>query len=94
MRAIASHNLNRLLDKPGGSRKADFIIRKYLFGFFGLRRGIYSRNSQEPAKGVALAMPLAGDDDLRRITAFFKPSVTLGLEMPISSPLGITDAVT
>ena len=31
MRAIASHNLNRLLDEPGGSRKADFIIRKYLF---------------------------------------------------------------
>jgi len=24
---------NRLLDKPGGSRKTDFIIRKYLFGF-------------------------------------------------------------
>ena len=33
----ASHNLNRLLDKPGGSRKADFIIRKYLFGFCWLR---------------------------------------------------------
>jgi hypothetical protein len=24
------------LDKPGGSRKADFIIRKYLFGIIGV----------------------------------------------------------
>jgi hypothetical protein len=53
------------LDKPGGSRKADFIIRKYLFGFFGLRRGVYNRNSQEQAERVALVTALAGGGDLR-----------------------------
>jgi hypothetical protein len=82
------------LDKPGGSRKADFIIRKYLFGFYRLRRGIYSRNSQEQAERVVLVTPLASGDDLRRKIAFFKPSAALGLKMPISSPLRMTDAVT
>jgi hypothetical protein len=39
-------------------------------------------------------MPLASDDDLRRITAFFKPSAALGLKMPMSGSLEMTDTVT
>jgi len=53
---------NRLLDKPDGSRKANFNIRKYLFGFCWLRRGIYSRDSQKHAERVVLATPLASGD--------------------------------
>jgi len=82
------------LDKPGGSRKAGFYIRKYLFGFCRLQPGIHNRNSQEQAERAILVTPLADGDGVRRITAFFKPSAALGLEMPISSPLGMTDAVT
>jgi hypothetical protein len=83
-----------LLDKPGGNRKADFNIRKYLFGCCRLRLGIHSRNSQEQAERVVWVTPLASGGDLRRKTAFFKPSATLGLEMPISSSLVMMDAVT
>ena len=71
MRAIANHNLNRLLDKPGNNRKVDLHLRKYLFGFYRFRRGINSRKNQEQAKRVALVTPLTGGEDLRRITAFF-----------------------
>ncbi|MDP1666950.1 MAG: hypothetical protein Q8L79_17715 [Methylobacter sp.] len=42
-----------------------FYYKKYLFGFFGLRRGFYNRNSQEQAERVALVTPLVGGDDLR-----------------------------
>jgi hypothetical protein len=35
VRAIASHNLNRLLDKPGDSRLQAITIRKYLLDFVG-----------------------------------------------------------
>jgi hypothetical protein len=35
----ANHNLNRLLDEPGGNWKADFIIRKQLLGFAGCGEG-------------------------------------------------------
>jgi len=70
------------------------LLRKYLFGFFGLRRGIDNRNSQEQAERVALVTALAGGGNLRWITVFFQSSAALGLKMPISSPLGMTDAVT
>jgi hypothetical protein len=79
----ANHNLNRLLDEPGGSRKINLLLRKYLFGFGWLRRGIQSRISEGQAKSVVLATPLAGCDDLRRIIAFFQVSAALGFTMPI-----------
>jgi hypothetical protein len=82
------------LDKPGYSRNADFIIRKYLFGFCRLRRKIYSRNSNEQAERVALVTPLASGEDLRRIPAFFNSSAALGLKLPTLNPLGMMDAVT
>jgi hypothetical protein len=40
-------------------------IRKYLFGFFGLRRRIHNRNNQEQTERVVLATPLASRDDFR-----------------------------
>jgi hypothetical protein len=59
-----------------------------------LQLGIHNRNCQEQAERVILAMPLASGDDLRRITAFFKPSAALGLKIPMSGSVEMTDAVT